>query len=30
MKFVTEDIVHYGLEGGWAVGHSKKHYQGFE
>jgi len=27
---VSEDVVHHGLESGWAVGHSKKHHQGFE
>ena len=27
---VLEDVVHYCLEGGWAVGHSKEYYQGFE
>jgi len=26
----SEDIVHYSLEGSGAVGHSKKHYEGFE
>ena len=27
---VPEDVVHYGLEGGGAVGHAKEHYQGFK
>ena len=26
----SEDIVHHSLEGGGAVGHPKKHYEGFE
>ena len=26
----SEDVVHHGLEGGGAVGHSEKHYKGFE
>jgi len=26
----SEDIVHHSLEGGRAVGHSEKHYEGFE
>jgi len=25
-----KDVIHHGLEGGRAVGHAKKHYQGFE
>ena len=27
---VLEDVIHHGLEGSWAVGHSKKHYQRFK
>ena len=27
---IPEDIVHHGLEGGGAVGHTKEHYQRFE
>ena len=27
---VPEDVVHHGLEGGWAVSHAKEYYQGFE
>ena len=27
---VSEDVVHYGLEGSQTVGHPKEHYQGFE
>ena len=27
---VLEDVVHYSLEGGGAVGHAKEHYQRFE
>jgi len=27
---VSEEIVHYGLEGGWTISHAKEHYQGFE
>jgi len=27
---VPEDVIHYGLEGGQTVSHSKEHYQGFE
>jgi len=27
---VPEDVVHYGLEGGGAVGHAKEHYQRFK
>jgi len=27
---VSEDVIYYGLEGGWAVGYSKEHYQRFE
>jgi hypothetical protein len=27
---VLEYIIHHGLEGGWAVGHSIQHYQRFE
>jgi len=27
---VSEDVVHYSLEGSWAVGHSKEHYQRFK
>ena len=27
---VSEDIVHHGLEDGWAVGYSKEHYQRFK
>ena len=23
---VLEDIIHYGLEGGWTIGHPKEHY----
>jgi len=23
---VSEDVIHHGLEGGWAVGHPRKHY----
>jgi len=26
----SKDIVHHSLEGGGAVGHSKKHYEGFK
>ena len=26
----SEDVVHYSLEGGGAVGHPEKHYEGFE
>ena len=26
----SEDVVHYSLEGGGAVGHSEKHYEGFK
>ena len=26
----SEDVVHHSLEGGGTVGHSKKHYKGFE
>ena len=26
----SEDVVHHSLEGGGAVGHSEKHYEGFE
>ena len=26
----SEDVIHHSLEGGRAVGHSKKHYKGFE
>ena len=26
----SEDVVHHSLEGGRAVGHPKKHYEGFE
>jgi len=26
----SEDIVHHSLEGGRAIGHSEKHYEGFE
>ena len=24
---IPEDIVHHGLEGGWAVSHSEEHHQ---
>jgi len=27
---VLENVIHYGLKGGRAVGHSKEHYQGFK
>jgi len=27
---IPEDIVRYGLKGGWAVSHSEEHHQGFE
>ena len=27
---VLEDVVHHGLEGGWAVGEAEEHDQGFE
>ena len=27
---VSEDVIHHGLEGGWAVSHSKEHYQRFK
>ena len=27
---VSEDVVHYGLEGGQAIGHPKEHYQVFK
>jgi len=27
---ILEDVVYHGLEGGWAVSHSKEHYQEFE
>ena len=27
---VLEDIIYYGLESGWTVGHPEEHYQGFE
>ena len=27
---VLEDVIHHGLEGGWAVGEAKEHDQGFE
>ena len=26
----SEDVIHHSLEGGGAVGHSEKHYEGFE
>src|SRR5882762_7360860 len=27
---LVEDVVHHGLEGGWAVSQTEKHHEGFE
>ena len=27
---VSEDVIYHGLEGSWAVGHFKEHYQRFK
>ena len=27
---VSEDVIYHSLEGGWAIGHPKEHYQEFE
>jgi len=27
---IPEDVIHHGLEGGWAISHSKEHHQEFK